>query len=44
VSRALRLGHDQHAVDQLDTVPRPEDALLHELLVLEALPPLELDI
>jgi hypothetical protein len=43
VGRALGLRHHQQAVDQLDTIAGHEHALVHELLVLDPLPPLELE-
>src|SRR5207249_12066278 len=43
VGRALRLGHHEQPVDQLDAVARREDAGLDESLVLDALPSLELE-
>src|SRR5437867_3550521 len=43
VGRALRLRHQQEAVDQLDTITGLEHALVDEALVLHALPPLHLE-
>jgi len=44
VGRALGLGHQQEAVDQLHALAGHEDTLLDELLVLKPLPPLDLDL
>jgi hypothetical protein len=42
VQRALRLGHEQQAVDQLDSIAGLEHAPVHESLVLDTPPALEL--
>src|SRR2546428_546060 len=44
VRRALGLGHDQQAVDQLDALARLEDSLVDEPLVLDTLPPSDLEL
>src|SRR5881397_2786747 len=44
VRRALGLRHYQQAVDQLDALARLEDSLVDEPLVLEPLPPSDLEL